>query len=609
MKKILLYIIALFLANTAMADSYFSVDDTVFKHYKQSIIVPVKAHFDGRVSGFQVEVTYPEGLTPTKVTSGSDMTIAYLDANGEENTASINLRHKADYSLLMTATTEGGFWDADSNGMFREYGVIKWNAGDYDEMILLTLKVDKTFESGQITLNSKVGAGEDIRGGTVTDQQTTTCTITRGPEEPYDPDHYFTIGKETVLHGDTIVIPVSMNNEEEVTAFQVDLYLPEGFQVVKVPDRGDFTYLVTGSDRLSNDHLLYTNELDDGAVRIMCFSNTLQPLAGHEGELFYISIATPYGQSGDFDLLLANGRVTTRTTDSYMELRCRDTVETLHVLPYLKGDANISRSVTVTDVVVTAQYVLNLNPEPFEFGAADMNEDDEITVTDVVLIANLVLHPETMHLMRAPAICMNDDAMSGEDLRLNADETRTVVIALDNALDYTAFQLDLQLPEGLTASNFQLTDRAGNHALEMNSLDNGKQRVMCFSPQLAAIAGNEGAVLTFEVTASCQVNGDIMVDAIEMVTTNCQTVYLDNFAIAVNNNASSVNDITADLRIYTDGHNIIVESPMSQRVTICDISGRSRNIEVKAGRNVIPTHTTGLVVVTAGDKAAKLMLK
>ncbi len=59
MKKILLYIIALFLANTAMADSYFSVDDTVFKHYKQSIIVPVKAHFDGRVSGFQVEVTYP----------------------------------------------------------------------------------------------------------------------------------------------------------------------------------------------------------------------------------------------------------------------------------------------------------------------------------------------------------------------------------------------------------------------------------------------------------------------------------------------------------------------------------------------------------------------
>ena len=83
MKKILLYIMALFVANTAIADSYFYIDNYEFPHYKQTITLPIKAHFDGRVSGFQIDVTYPEGLTPTAVTTGSDMTIAYLDANGD----------------------------------------------------------------------------------------------------------------------------------------------------------------------------------------------------------------------------------------------------------------------------------------------------------------------------------------------------------------------------------------------------------------------------------------------------------------------------------------------------------------------------------------------
>ena len=596
---------AFFVTNVAMGDSYFSIDNVEFPSYKKSITVPVKAHFEGRVSGFQLEVSYPEGLTPTAVTAGPDMSIVYLNADGESNTAAIDFRHKADYSKLMTATTEGG-WEANGSGALEEYGVIKWEAGDYDNMFLLTLQVADDFESGQITLTSKVGAGTDTRGGTVTDQQTKVGTISRS-HAPFDDDHYFTIADATVLHGDTIVIPVSLNNVEDITAFQADLYLPEGFHVVKEAARNDSVYLIGGSERMSDNHELYSNDQVDGSVRILCYSPTLQPLTGHEGELFYISVATPYGQSGDFELRLENARV---TTTSLIELKCDVATDILTVLPYLKGDANNSRNVTVTDVVVTAQYVLGYNPDPFIFGAADMNDDGEITVTDVVLIANKVLHPEAMHLMRAPATHAEDDAMSGNDILLNAGESRTVTIVLDNALDYTAFQFDLMLPDGLEASNVCLSDRTNSHMLDMNVLEDGKLRVMCFSPQMASIAGHEGAVLTFDITASNQVNGDIVVDAIEMVTTACQTVYLDSFNIGVNHSTpTSVDDINGALRIFADDHNIIVESPVSQRVTISDISGRSRSVEVNAGRNVIPAHSTGVMVVSAGGKATKVMVK
>ena len=605
---------ALTVANVAMADrSYFYIENTEFPHYKHEITVPVKAHFDGRVSGFQIEVTYPEGLTPTSISNGRDITLSYLDANGEHNTVTAVLRHNEDLSLLMTATTVGG-WDTDGNGdLVGEYGVVKWEAGDYEEMFFLTLSVDDSFESGKIHIAAKTGSGTDTRGGTVTRcQSSKSGTITRKPEP--DGEHpIFTFGqaevvncehgdKTDVLHGDTIIVPVSMTNDETITAFQADLYLPEGFQLVPGNEENPNPL---SSDRMSDDHELYTNVQEDGAIRMLCYSPSLQAITGNEGELFYITIATPFGQWGDFELNLSNIRV---TTTSFVELNCGEAIGALNVLEYLKGDANNSRKVTVTDVVVTAQHVLGLNPDPFLFGAADMNEDSEITVTDVVLIANKVLHPYKS-MMRAPVMGENNDALSADDILLHPGENRTVSIELNNDMEYTAFQFDLLLPEGVTASNFRLTDRAGYHELDANMLPDGRQRVMCYSAQLSPISGNHGGLLTFDVTATGNVSGDISVEGIEMVTTSCQTVAMDSFSIKVRGEMTAAQELTDNLRIFTDGNNIIVESPVSLKVVISDMMGRAFSVNVDAGRTSIPAQTTGVVVVTANGKATKLMLK
>ena len=131
--------------------------------------------------------------------------------------------------------------------------------------------------------------------------------------------------------------------------------------------------------------------------------------------------------------------------------------------------------------------------------------------------------------------------MSGNDITLMPGETRTVSILLDNEMDYSAFQFDLTFPEGLTASNFQLTDRAGSHAFDVNALQNGSIRALCYSPVMTCINGHQGALLTFDVTATGTVNGDITVDGIELVTPNCNSVQLDGFTIVVNN-ATGMNE-------------------------------------------------------------------
>ena len=100
----------------------------------------------------------------------------------------------------------------------------------------------------------------------------------------------------------------------------------------------------------------------------------------------------------------------------------------------------------------------------------------------------------------------------------------------------------------------------------LSTLANGKTRALCYSPTLAAIRGNEGALLTFDITATGQIDGSIRVDSIELVTTDCKSVLLDGFAINVNT-ATSINEISNDKAIdHIDYFNVAgqhIERPES----------------------------------------------
>lgn len=329
----------------------------------------------------------------------------------------------------------------------------------------------------------------------------------------------FSVPDNTSFHGDTIMIPVSMQNESTITAFQTDVYLPEGFDLVKVDDE----YQVSLSDRKGRDHVIMVNDAPDGALRVLSYSPTLKSFKNNEGELFYISVKVPEGVSGTFPIWLRN---TILTSTDEEELYAIDALSNVTVTNIIKGDANNSGDITIADVVVTAKYILFQDPDPFNLEAADMNGDGKITITDVVKIANLILdqdyeEPENMRMM-APN-------MSGDHMRGEAN-CNIVSISLDNEMEYTALQLDLTLPEGMTASEFALTNRASNLGLIVKERSNGKVRVLAYTPDLKTIKGNDGAVLTFNVDGEM---GDIMVDCIEVVNLDGEAIRLGAFTIPV----------------------------------------------------------------------------
>lgn len=127
---------------------------------------------------------------------------------------------------------------------------------------------------------------------------------------------------------------------------------------------------------------------------------------------------------------------------------------------------------------------------------------------------------------------------------------------------------------------------------------------------MKTISGNNGAVLTFDVTATDNIEGYIDVNRIELVTPACQALTPSGFAIPVNS-SSSVDNLYEGkaVSIYANGKDIIVESPVHQVVSIIDLAGRMRRVDVAAGRNVIAGNMSGVYIVVAAGKASKLILK
>ena len=75
------------------------------------------------------------------------------------------------------------------------------------------------------------------------------------------------------------------------------------------------------------------------------------------------------------------------------------------------------------------------------------------------------------------------------------------------------------------------------------------------------------------------------------------------------NSTTDVNELAMNSKIYAEGLNIIIESPIEQSAVISDISGRARSVNLQAGRNEIPVNASGIYIVRIREKTTKLMLK
>jgi hypothetical protein len=183
MKKILLTLAALFIASTALADSGFffgTFDESTLGTTNESYLtlsredltrelkLSLEAYWSARVSGTECTITFPEGMHAVFAEPGADCTVNTLNFRGRPatETASVYWDTNTSYNHFITTFSAAGYY-RNADGNLEMYGVNKWEAGYYEEMMLYTFQFDEGFTGGDIVVETGVASGYDTRGGTV----------------------------------------------------------------------------------------------------------------------------------------------------------------------------------------------------------------------------------------------------------------------------------------------------------------------------------------------------------------------------------------------------------------------------------------------------------
>ena len=252
----------------------------------------------------------------------------------------------------------------------------------------------------------------------------------------------------------------------------------------------------------------------------------------------------------------------------------------------LLGDVNNDGVVSISDAVCIISWLQENTLPVFIEGAADYNKDGSITVSDAIAIIQALLNEEVSPVI--PDI--PDDDISHLYPTASAEG---IDVELLNAPQYTAFTMDVTLPNDMSIEDITLDEtRAPHHQLASKRLANGKYRVIAYSPTLEGFNGNDGTLLTIKTNGKS--TGKVNIENIHFVDMNAQEHALHN----ANGNVTGINQAEAGMDVYTDGKTIVVDADQDAQLKVYTATGLLyKTLNVKAGHNRFGDNATGIYIV------------
>ena len=287
------------------------------------------------------------------------------------------------------------------------------------------------------------------------------------------------------------------------------------------------------------------------------------------------------------------------------------------------GDANNDGIITVTDIVVTASYILGDDVQDFVPASVDLNNDNKVNVTDITLLVNLVLNSPSQSsqtIFKAPQYDNVGNRLYIEDFTIDAGETKQIAIKLDNSDAFTAFQADIRLPKGIELcqdnNGFMMTlsERKGNdHALISVLRNDDAIRLLSYSLGLNEYSDYDGDLVYLTVRAAENYVGtnQITLDNISFVESDReQHFFSPTSANVIGNIVTGVADTDAGVVITTRGNDIIVANVSNGlEVNVYSADGALIRSEKSVGDTIcIEAPVKGIYLIKVGTKTVKVII-
>ena len=158
-------------------------------------------------------------------------------------------------------------------------------------------------------------------------------------------NNHFVIANIEVSKGGSVVLPISMNNTESVTAFQFEVSLPNGITLSKC----ELT-------ERKGDHTVSFSKLANGNYQVTALSLSSESFSGTEGALVNLTLNVDDGmETGEYAVSIKNIEL---TTTGAVGINPADVTATLTVSDVLIADTNGDGKVSITDAVAVVNYIL-----------------------------------------------------------------------------------------------------------------------------------------------------------------------------------------------------------------------------------------------------------
>ena len=417
-------------------------------------------------------------------------------------------------------------------------------------------------------------------------------------------NNYWLVMENTVENyvENEIRLPLALHNEGEARDIQFDVYMPEG---VNMKDRyGNFDIQLSAR---SNEHQVAAARTSDGAVRVIVYSQSGNQFQNSDGELLTLPFTTG-GETGSFDVTIKNIHIS--GPDNFDFVAPNHTIH-FSLNDYPLGDSNGDGYVTIGDAVNTVDNILEKSTDRFIKKAADANRDGDITVTDVSATIDLILNGQMAPSFDVPTSIVSDDKVYIDDFKMAKGHQQTINLQLTNTGQYTAFQCDIVMPEGLKiAENEQQMPKislnsanAQNHFIKTNYISNDVLRVLVMSMNNTAFAAGASDVVSLTVEANAETLGEkvINIENVRLVNAGNRTESeAANTQTTVDVlESSGIQQLAAvkGLQIRVEGHDLVVTAESDGVLRLTSIDGNTRMLQVKTGEQRFFINQPGVYVI------------
>ena len=256
--------------------------------------------------------------------------------------------------------------------------------------------------------------------------------------------------KTVGVAGSQVVLSLKMRNRLKAVAYQCDLYLPDGVEVAKNADGSYKIELSTERTTAENSNVFKSALQSDGCIRILSASTSNIAYNGNDGEVATIVLQLSDSlEEGDLPIILRNVEI----ADANSANNVIDFVKsTLTVSAYTVGDVNNDGRISITDFTAIVEYLMGNVPAVFIEKAADISGDGKISVTDLTSLVPLIMQGTNASPRHASPSMNSESAyaeLSAADCFMGRGMECTVDVKVTGNYDFSAYQFDLDLPEGV----------------------------------------------------------------------------------------------------------------------------------------------------------------